>query len=110
VWDWLLFLTVGYGYRKWLAACWLAGLLVAGTGLFSWAHPAHMHQAAAGAPAFNAVVYTLDVLLPFLNLGQQQAWIPQGWALMGLWVLKSIGWPLTLVVVAGLTTALTQDK
>ena len=110
VWEWMLYLTVGFGYRKWLAAWWLAGVLLAGIDLFSRAYPAHMQPTAAKVPAFNPVVYTVDVLVPFLNLGQEQAWTPQGWELAGLWVLKGVGWPLGLAITAGLTGAFTRDK
>jgi hypothetical protein len=110
MWEWLLYLTVGFGYRKWLAAWWLAGLLIAGIALFSHAYPGHMQPTAAKVPAFNPVVYTVDVLVPFLNLGQEQEWIPQGWALAGLWVLKGVGWPLGVAITAGLTGSFTRDK
>ncbi len=60
--DWLLYLTVGYGYRTWLAALWLAALLSLGTQLFD---SDQMTRAGTTAPHFNALGYTLDVLLPW---------------------------------------------
>jgi hypothetical protein len=109
LWNWLLYVTVGYGYRTWLAALWLAGLLVVGTRVFARAYPAHMLPAKQPAPMFSPVVYTLDRLLPIVNLGQRDAWIPQGAALRWSWVLTGAGWVLTTAVVAGLTGILKRD-
>lgn len=108
-WNWLLYVTVGYGYRYWLAGVWLGVLLVLGSLVFASAYPAHMHRAAAVVPSFQPVIYALDVLLPIVNLGQQQAWVPQGPALVCSWLLTGIGWILTTAVVAGLTNALKRD-
>jgi hypothetical protein len=107
--NWLLYLTVGYGYRTWLAAVWLAGLLALGTWGFASAYPHHLTKVAANAPAFSAVGYTLDVLLPIVDLGQQKAWAPQGAAMYFSWVLIAAGWVLTTAVVAGLTGVIKRD-
>jgi hypothetical protein len=108
-WNSLLYITVGYGYRNWLAGAWIGVLLVAGSVIFASAYPAHMHRATPVAPSFQPVIYTLDVLLPIVNLGQQQAWVPQGLALACSWLLTGAGWILTTAVVAGLTNALKRD-
>ena len=108
-WNSLLYVTVGYGYRNWLAAVWLGALLVLGSLVFASAYPAHMHRAAPVVPSFQPVIYALDVLLPIVDLGQQQAWIPQGPALACSWLLTGTGWILTTAVVAGLTNALKRD-
>jgi hypothetical protein len=109
LWNWLLYVTVGYGYRTWLALVWLAGLLVAGTRVFARAYPAQMVAAKQPAPGFSPVVYTLDRLVPVVNLGQRDAWIPQGAALRWSWVLTGAGWVLITAVVAGLTGVLKRD-
>jgi hypothetical protein len=109
LWNWLLYLTVGYGYRTWLAGIWLAGLLALGTGVFAHAYPHHMTQTGTRPPAFHPVAYTLDVLLPIVDLGQQKAWTPQGSALYWSWALIAAGWVLTTAVVAGLTGILKRD-
>jgi len=58
----LLDATVGYGYRPWLAAIWLAILLTAGTAVYAVHHP---HQLTGGpVPPVNAFTYTLDLLVP----------------------------------------------
>jgi hypothetical protein len=68
VWGLIQNLLVGYGYRPWLAGLWILVLLAAGT-VFSAVTP---------PPAFSAPAYTLDLLLPVVNLGQEAAWNPHG--------------------------------
>ncbi|MEU5719289.1 oxidoreductase [Streptomyces sp. NPDC020403] len=105
----LLYLTVGYGYRTWLAALWLLALLALGTAVFDHAHPAHMIAIGKPAPAFHPVTYTLDVLLPIVDLGQQKAWLPTGSALYWFWLFSGAGWVLTTAVAAGLSGVLKRD-
>jgi hypothetical protein len=64
LWNWLLYVTVGYGYRTWLAVPWLTVLLAAGTRVFDHAYPKHMVAARQPAPEFHPLAYTLDRLLP----------------------------------------------
>ena len=107
-WNWLLYVTVGYGYRTWLAGIWLAGLVAAGTAVFAASYPGHMHKSGPVVPAFNPFVYTLDTVLPVVDLGEQKAWIAQGAALTIQWLLICAGWILTTAVVAGVTNALNR--
>lgn len=107
--NWLLYLTVGYGYRTWLAAVWLAGLLALGTWVFTDAYPHELTPVDAHGPGFNALGYTLDVLLPIVDLGQQKAWQAHGAAMYWSWALTAAGWVLTTAVVAGLTSLLKRD-
>jgi hypothetical protein len=107
--NWLLYLTVGYGYRTWQAGIWLAGLAMLGSYVFTRAYPQHMVPATSKAPAFHAFAYTLDVLLPIGDLGQEKAWIPQGWARNWAWFLIGAGWFLTTAAVAGLTGIFKRD-
>ncbi len=109
LWNWFLRVTVGYGYRPWLAGLWLAGLLAVGTFVFAGAHPALIHPASATAPQFQPVVYTLDVLLPIVDFGQEKAWVPQHSARIWTWALTGAGWVLTTAFIAGLTNALKRD-
>ncbi|MFJ8804431.1 hypothetical protein [Streptomyces sp. NPDC102487] len=107
--DWLLYLTVGYGYRTWLSAVWLLALLALGTAVFAQAYPAHMTPSGRSTPAFHPIAYTLDVLLPIVDLRQQTAWLPVGSALYCSWLLSGAGWVLTTAVVAGLSGVLKRN-
>ncbi|HEX6468397.1 MAG TPA: hypothetical protein VF069_04825 [Streptosporangiaceae bacterium] len=101
--NWLLYLTVGYGYRTWLAALWLAGFVACGTWIFDGAYPGNMVRADSAGPAFHALAYTLDVLVPIVDLGQQHTWQPQGAAMYWTWAFMAAGWLLTSAVAAGLS-------
>jgi hypothetical protein len=104
--NWLLRWSVGYGYRNWLAAIWLAVILVAGTVAFSHTR---MTATTIHPPRFNAFGYTVDTTVPIINLGQREAWQPQGTALYLSWALTGAGWILTTAAVAGLTGVLKRD-
>lgn len=109
IWNWTLFLTVGYGYRPWWAGLWLFGLLIVGSVLFTNLNPTHMRPTTAIVPPFQPVVYTLDLLLPIVDLGQRQAWLPSGVAQIWSWSLIGAGWLLTTAIIAGITNALKRD-
>jgi hypothetical protein len=60
---------------------------------------------AAGYPTFNALLYSLDTLVPVVDLEVQDYWVPDekeaGWARLYLWVHIAAGWFLALLAVAG---------
>jgi len=89
LWNTLLAWTVGYGYRTWQALLWLAALLLTGWVIFAAAYPAHMTSAKSpseSTPSFQPAIYSLDTLLPVVDLRQQDYWIPQGIAQWWAWV------------------------
>jgi hypothetical protein len=113
LWNWLLYLTVGYGYRAWLAGLWLLAFLCVGTWALDRANDLQLLEPAKDRPAqqptFHPAIYALDLLLPVVNLGQETAWIPRGWAEPWTWALVLAGWALTTALVAGLTNVLKRD-
>jgi hypothetical protein len=106
IWSRLQDVTVGYGYRSWRAMLWLALLLVLGSLLYGLAPPAALK--AGEAPHFNAVVYTLDLLLPIVDLGQQNAFNPAGLAQWFSYVLVAAGWILATTIAAGIARVITR--
>jgi len=54
----------------------------------------------------HAAIYSLDVLLPIVDLGQESAWIPHGVTAVWSWFEILFGWVLTTAAVAGLTSVL----
>ena len=102
----LLDLTVGYGYRPWLAGAWLLGLLAAGSAYFAGHRLAPLP--AYGGLHFNPVVYTLDLLIPLLSLGQANDWNPTGGSLAVAYALVISGWVLVAALVAGVTRVLNR--
>jgi hypothetical protein len=112
LWSGLLRWTVGYGYRTWQAGLWLLGLLAVGATVFAWAYPGEMALAKKPGdplPAFQPWIYSLDVLLPVVNLHQEEFWIPQGVARWWAWFSILAGWLLTTVVVAAISGLLRKD-
>jgi hypothetical protein len=75
-WGWLQDALAGYGYAPGRALLLLAGAFVAGWLVFSTRHPVPVGPGLH--PAFNAALYTLDVLIPAPALGQASDWDPQG--------------------------------
>jgi hypothetical protein len=82
---------------------------VAGAGLAGGAADRGQHhvraQASATRPAryrthFNPVVYTLDLLLPLVNLGQKNAFNPAGAEQWLSYALIASGWVLVTTVAA----------
>ncbi len=107
-WGHLLDVTVGYGYRPWLAGVWLLALTLAGTLAFASHSPNPVKQD-EGAP-FQPLVYTLDLLIPIGGLGQRTAWYWTQGSLQWLaHLLIAVGWVLTTAVIAGVTRALQKN-
>jgi len=109
IWNWLLYLTIGYGYRTWQAGLWLLALWMTGAAVFAHAYPASMSATTRHPMPFNAPVYALDVLLPIISLGEQDSWQPRGPALYAYWTLIILGWALTSALVAGLAGIIKHD-
>ncbi|WP_159104717.1 oxidoreductase [Plantactinospora sp. BB1] len=95
---------VGYGYRTWLAAIWLVAFWALGT--LSFALDPSVARNPAEAPERNAALQSLDLLLPIVNLGHDNAWKPVGGTEYVAALLVLAGWVLTTAVVAGLTRTL----
>ena len=106
----LLGATVGHGYRAWFAAVWLLGLWLVGFLLFDRAYPEYFKPAKplAEIPDFQPALYTLDLLLPIINLHQRDAWIAEGPAQLGA-LLTVAGWLLATAAIAALTGILKRD-
>jgi hypothetical protein len=104
-WGYLQDITVGYGYRPLYATAWFAVLVAFGTTIFGLRHPV----ASTAAPSFNPFVYTLDLLIPLVDFGQQSAYTPTGaeqWLASGL---IAAGLILATTVAAGLTRSLQRN-
>ena len=89
---------LGYGYRPWRALAWLGLLLIIGSVTFDLQRPAAIQPGTA--PHFNPVVYTLDLLLPLVDLGLKHAFNPSGAGQWLSYVLVAAGWVLVTTVAA----------
>ena len=84
----------------------LAGAFVAGWLVFRTRHPAPVGP--GPHPAFNAALYTLDVLVPAPALGQASDWDPQGAGLAVAAGLHVFGWLLAITVIAAITRSFSR--
>jgi hypothetical protein len=107
LWGYLQDWTVAYGYKPGRAALWMAVLWAVGALLFDLNPPAEMKG--GESPHWNSVLYTLDLLLPVIDLGQDGHWKPQGrfqWAAAAMILL---GWVLATTVAAGASRLLRRS-
>jgi len=98
-WGALQDVTVGYGYRPRRALAWIGILLATGSVVFSVAPPPALQ--AGAAPHFNGIIYTLDLMLPVVNLGQKYAFNPGGAEQWLSYLFIAAGWTLATTVAAG---------
>lgn len=67
----------------------------------------HEQWEASGYPEFNPWMYSLDTLLPVLDMGQKSYWRPDpakpggGFAINYFYFQATVGWALSLLAVAG---------
>jgi hypothetical protein len=106
-WGYLQDVTVGYGFRPVWAAAWLAGLLAVGTTVFALHTPEPLK--AGESPPFNAFFYTLDLLLPIIDFGQEKAFKVAGGYQWLAYSLIITGWVLATTIAAGITRTLSRQ-
>ncbi|TDT31397.1 hypothetical protein EV562_1113 [Streptomyces sp. BK208] len=107
LWGHLQDITVGYGFRPLRAGGWLLSLLAAGSVAYGLHHPPPLKP--EEAPGFDPVFYTLDLLLPVISFGQENAFSPRGWYQTLSYVLIVTGWILATTVITGLTRTVSRQ-
>jgi len=105
-WSLIQDVTVAYGYQPWRAAVWFVLLLAAGTVIFTVSPPPPLQPGAA--PHFNSAMYTLDLLLPVVDLGQKHAFNPAGAEQWFSYLLVAAGWVLATTIAAGAARVLSR--
>jgi hypothetical protein len=104
VWGVLQERTVGYGYRPWLAAVWLGVFWLAGTLWFAFHLMSKLDN--DQNPVWNPALLSMDLLLPIIDLGQDNMWRMVGPSQWIADVLIAAGWILATTVAAGATRLL----
>ena len=129
MWNLLLQITIGYGYRPLRALWWILGFVLLGTALFGAGYRmniitpteanafgkfAESGTAPGHYPPFNAFVYSLENFLPVVDLHQGEYWrpnprqpdsgtVPASLLRWYLWLHILAGWTLTPLLFAGLS-------
>ncbi|WP_020135568.1 hypothetical protein [Streptomyces sp. 351MFTsu5.1] len=99
--------AVGYGFHPLRAGVWLVSLLAVGTIAYGLHHPPPLK--ADEAPRFNALFFTLDLLLPVISFGQEGAFAPRGGYQWLSYALVIAGWILATTVFAGVTRTVNRQ-
>ncbi|MGP3921681.1 oxidoreductase [Streptomyces sp. 8N616] len=107
LWGYLQDWAVAYGYKPGRAALWMAVLWAVGALLFERNPPQELRD--GESPHWNAALYTLDLLLPVIDLGQDGFWKPQGRFQWAAAVLILLGWILATTVAAGASRLLRRS-
>ena len=124
-------LTIKYGYQAWRAGVGLAALF--GIVLALSVLGQHQHvmvpvgdikglrpvpsatQCTSNYPCFYPAGYTVDTVIPLVNVHQAEYWGPDGHAAWGwlwvgsAWVATGLGWALATLLVAGYTGLVRQE-
>ncbi|WP_235031791.1 oxidoreductase [Actinacidiphila yanglinensis] len=109
MWGWLQDVTVGYGYRPGRAAVWMAVLWALGAVYFTLhgtPHPADDGY----RPHWSPALYALDLLLPVIDLGQDNAWRMAGAAQWVTSAMTLLGWVLATTAAAGASRLLRRGS
>lgn len=108
LWSLLQRSTVAYGYRPLRAMLWLLGFAVGGT-LWFQHHPLQPINE-EDHPIWNPFLYTVDQLVPIINLGHDVMWRAEGTSQWITVVLIAAGWILATTVAAGITRGLQRER
>ncbi|MBQ6643262.1 MAG: oxidoreductase [Saccharopolyspora sp.] len=107
LWSMLQRSTVAYGYRPLRALLWLLAFAVGGTVWFSYHRLEPINE--EDNPIWNPLLYTVDQLVPIINLGHDVMWRAEGNSQWITVVLIAAGWILATTVAAGITRALRRE-
>lgn len=109
LWSLLQRVTVNYGYRPMRALLWLVLFAAAGTAWFGSRKPLDPINAEDN-PVWNPFLYTVDQLVPIVNLGHDVMWQAKGHSQWITVVLIAVGWILATTVAAGISRALRRER
>jgi hypothetical protein len=128
--NWFGYWTIRYGYRTWRAGVALGALFLITLALSFCAQNHHLMvpvgdieglhsvpsatKCTSSYPCFYALGYTVDTVVPILNVHQAQYWGPDGrtpWGeawVVWTWIATVFGWAFTTLLVVGYTGLVRQ--
>jgi hypothetical protein len=129
LWNWFLQVTTGYGYELHRPLVLLAVFAVIGAVIFAWARSAGLMYATSSATnppsikatsctsgylCFQPIVYSLQLLVPVVDLQETSRWLPDTSTILGrlvmlyTWIAIVIGWAASAALAAGFGRLLRQ--
>jgi hypothetical protein len=102
-WSKLEDVLLGYGYRSWQALFVVALLLAAGAAFFATTRKDIIPPPGQSRPPAWPLLYTIDLLVPFAQVGQHEIFAPRHFGAVVATVLTVSGWLLLTAILAGLT-------
>ncbi len=133
LWDRVLYATIRYGYESWRAVLLLAAVFVVAIGVFSLAArhanlfvpvttsaaghaPPPVTKCTSEYPCFEAVGYSIDTVIPLINVHQAAYWAPNSSTTAGAlltvftWLCTALGWLLATLTLAGVTGVIQGEQ
>lgn len=80
LWDWIQYLSTGYGQHLELALLWSIGFIVAGYFVFrreNWMDPSPPKSDTKATPKYSPWWYSIALFLPVVNLKDKDNWTPK---------------------------------
>ncbi|MGH3052574.1 MAG: hypothetical protein ACRDM8_06390 [Gaiellaceae bacterium] len=100
---WVLRLTVGHGYRPWLAGVWALGIILAFALVVSLNSDRFVPEQQGESVSPQPIAYATDTFLPIVDLREADRWTPTDWMRWVVWTVILLGWALSTIFVAGFT-------
>ncbi len=104
LWKSALHAVIGYGYKVHRAFYWIAAFVILGTVVIWWSRQLTRHRIATGAAGTTPLEYSIDMLLPIIELRKQHYDIDlTGAARYYFYFHKLMGFVLVSFLIAGLS-------
>jgi hypothetical protein len=94
----------GYGYRPWRVFFILILFFISGWIIFYITPMVPLQGAISKNIAFYPPIYSIDTLIPFIDLYQENYWVPrETWAKVYLWIHIIAGWIFSSIFIVAIT-------
>lgn len=107
-WAHVMGIITGHGYRParaifFLIVLWLVGAAVFNINTDTMVYAEQASLDGSYTPQFQPLLYSIDTLLPIIELGVEKLWLPTGWMHYYNGVHKVLGWFLSTLSVVAIT-------
>jgi len=125
-WNRILGITIGHGYKSGRVFYFIFYFLLLGSIMFCQANKLgvmkSVKEVSSGNPPFNSIIYSIDAFVPFLNLHQEDYWLPNAentypydckWCCQMfrgyLWFHIAMGWVFSTLAALSLSGLIRKD-